>query len=189
MTKEIQTLPPIEVLHVATPVSPRTGEPPRTAELWGSSIALHLAAAALSGAYAWHWWLAAHPETYPTSARVIAWLEPDPGKWLSLLLEGLLALALVLAAGACSVVGLQVWNGWRWARTASPVVVLLAGLFALALNQPALIGVGLAALGAGLLWLPGVTTYLARWDEIRAQQVEGYRRPDAIFYGRLPRFR
>ncbi|MDF1489236.1 hypothetical protein [Tessaracoccus caeni] len=189
MTKEIQTLPPIEVLSRATPTSPRTGEPPRTAELWVSSILLHLASAASAGAYAWHWWQAAHPDSYATSARMIAWLEPDPGKWLSLLIEGLLALALVLAAGACSVVGLQTWNGWRLARKVSPLAVLLTGLFALALNQWALIGVGLAVVGVALLWLPGVTRYFVRWDELRSVKADGYRRPDSIYYGRLPRFR
>lgn len=189
MTKEIRTLPPIEVLRQTTPTSPRTGEPPRTPALWVSAILLHVASAALAGAYGLHWWQAAHTETYAASARAIAWLEPEPGKWLSLLIEGLLALALVLAAGACSVVGLQTWNGRRWARTASPLAVALAAGFALALNDWAVIGLVLAAAGAALLWLPSVTVYLRRWDELRAIRQEGYRRPESIHYGRLPRFR
>ena len=56
-------------------------------------------------------------------------------------------------------------------------------------DRVALIGLGLATLGAALLWLPGTSTYFARWDELRSLKAGSYRRPDSIYYGRLPRFR
>ena len=188
MTKEIATLPPIEVLAPATPTSPRTGEPPRPAALWVSSILLYLASACLAGAYGWHWWQAAHTDTYDTSARLIGWLEPEPGKWLSLLLEGIFALVLVLAAGACSVIGYQSWMGRRWTRWASFAALATTVGFAAILNNLAVIGLGLAAAGAALLWLPSLTTYYSRWEQLRAARPDGYRRPESIHYGRLARF-
>ncbi|HMR48851.1 MAG TPA: hypothetical protein PKE40_06205 [Arachnia sp.] len=188
MSKEIATLPPIEVLAPGTPTSPRTGEPPRPVALWVSSILLHLASAALAGAYARHWWQAAHAETYGSSARLIGWLEPDPGKWLSLLLEGVFALALVLAAGACSVIGHQSWRGQRWTRPASVAAPIVAAGFVAILNDAALAGFVLAVAGAALLWLPSLTTYYSRWEQLRAAGPGGYRTPESIHYGRLARF-
>ncbi len=187
--KVIATLPPLEELNDEVPLSPRTGQPRRPAILLGAAVLSYLAASALALSYAIHWWDAVHPDTYPTSARLIEWVDPDPGKWLSLTLEVILAAAIVLAAGATAVAGFQAWNGWRWARWAGPVAVALAGAFALVVNNWALIGVGLAAVSAALVFLPPVNRYLGQWDRVRGVQPERYRRPAWIFYGRLPRFR
>lgn len=187
--KQIATLPPLEELHGEVALSPRTGEPRRPAVLAIASALLYLAVAAVATAYGHHWWLAVHPEHYPGSARLISWVQPDPGKWLSLTLEGVLAAVTVLAAGAAGVVGLQVWNGWRWARWAGLVAIaLLSGFVALtsAWAWPAL---GLGAVGVGLLFLPPVGRYLAEWERVRGELPERYRRPERIVYGRLPRFR
>ena len=134
-------------------------------------------------------WLAAHPESYSTSARLIQWVAPEPGKWVSLTLEGVFAASLVIAAGACGVVGFQAWNGWRWARWAGLAALVLAGGFATVLNDWAFVGVALAVPGVALLFLPDVTRYFAHWEQVRAERPEHYRRPAAIVYGRLPRFR
>lgn len=187
--KVIATLPPIEELNDEVPLSPRTGQPRRPAVLLVAAVLSYLAASALALSYAIHWWDAVHPDTYPTSARLIEWVDPDPGKWLSLTLEVVLAAAAVVAAGATAVAGFQAWNGWRWARWAGPVAVALVGAFALVVNNWALVGVGLAAVSAALVFLPPVSRYLGQWDRVRSEQPERYRRPAWIFYGRLPRFR
>lgn len=187
--KQIATLPPIEELRNDVPLSPRTGEPKRPVPVAIAAVLLYLAATALAVVYGFRWWEAAHPETYPTSARLIEWVDPDPGKWLSLLLEGIFAAALVLAAGACAVVGFQAWNGWRWSRWAGLVALVLTGAFVAIIDNWALIGLGLAAVGTALLFLPQVGTYFRRWDQVRAEKPTPYRRPDRIQYGRLPRFR
>ena len=187
--KHIATLPPIEEVRGDIPRSPRTGEPKRPLVLAIAAVTLYLAAAALAVAYGLRWWEAAHPETYPTSARLLEWVEPEPGRWLSLTLEGVLAAALVLAAGAAAVVGFQAWNGWRWSRWASLVALVLVGAFTAITTNWAFIGAGLAVVGVALLFLPPVTRYFREWDEVRAAQPTPYRRPSQIFYGRLPRFR
>ena len=51
--------------------------------------------------------MAAHPDSYSSSAQLIQWLQPDPGMWLSLTLEGVLAIVATLVAGACAVAGFQ----------------------------------------------------------------------------------
>lgn len=185
----IATLPPIEESDGDAPCSPRTGEPRRPAVVLVSAVMLYLAVAALAAAYGWHWWLAAHPDSYAVSARLIEWVAPEPGKWLSLTLEGFFAAALVLAAGSCGVVGFQAWNGWRWTRWGGVVAVALTGGFAVILGDWALIGLGLAVLGGALLFLPPTGRYFRQWDQVRAVRPEVYRRPSSVFYGRLPRFR
>ena len=81
------------------------------------------------------------------------------------------------------------WNGWRWGRWAGLLAVALTGGFAALTHDWGFVAVGLAVVGSALLWLPPVSRYLADWDRVRAERPVPYRRPESIFYGRLPRFR
>ena len=148
-----------------------------------------LAAAAVTAVYARHWWLAVHPNTYSSSAHLIQWVAPAPGKWLSLTLEGVLALLLVLVAGACAVAGYQAWIGWSWARIISVASLALTGVAVLLFDLWALVAVGLALLGTVCVFLPDTTRYFRYFEAHRAKLEETYRTPERIFYGRLPRFR
>lgn len=187
--KQILSLPPLEEMEVGAPLSPRTGEPPRPAAAWLAAASAYLAVAVLIAVYALHWWLAAHPDTYPTSARLVEWVAPDPGKWLSLTLEGILAAATVVAAGAVGVAGFQAWNGWRWSRWAGLTALALTAAYAAITSDWALIAVGFAAVTSLSTFLPPMTRYFRYWEAVRSPQGEGYRRPARILYGRLPRFR
>lgn len=187
--KQIATLPPLEELHDEAPLSPRTGEPHRPAVLLVAAVVCQVAAAATVVAYAQHWWLAVHPGTYPTSARLIEWVSPDPGKWLSLTLEAGLVAALVLAGGAIGVAGFQAWNGWRWSRWAGLVAALLSCGFLAVTSNWAIPALSLSIVGAGLLFVPPVTRYFKAQELHRSIEPEHYRRPASIHYGRLPRFR
>ena len=108
---------------------------------------------------------------------------------MSLTLEGVLALVLVLVAGACAVAGYQAWIGWNWARVISVAALALTGVAVLLFDLWALVGVGLALLGAVCVFLPDTTRYFRYFTTHRARLEETYRTPERIFYGRLPRFR
>ena len=187
--KEIATLPPLPVLRQDVPLSERTGEPPRPWSVLVGVMLFCLAAAAVTGVYARHWWLAVFPTTYPSSAHLVQWAAPDPGKWLSLTLEGVLALVLVLVAGACAVAGYQAWIGWNWARIISITALGFTGVAALLFDLWALVAVVLALLGTVCVFLPETTRYFRYFEAHRAKREETYRNPTSIFYGRLPRFR
>lgn len=187
--KQIATLPPLPVLRNDLALSDRTGEPRRPALLVVALVLCQFAVAGVAFSYAIHWWDAVHQESYATSARLIEWVAPDPGKWLSLTLEGVLAALAALVAGACGIAGFHAWNGWRWSRWAGLVAVGLTGVWALLTNWWALIGLGLAVLGAAILFLPPVTAHFAAMQRFRARVPQPYRRPAHIFYGRLPRYR
>lgn len=187
--EEIATLPPLPVLNNELPTSPRTGEPPRPAVAVVALVMFMLAAASVAVTYGMHWWAAANPGNYPDSARLIQWLEPAPGKWLSLTLEGALAAVAALVAGACGVAGLQSWHGWKWSRWAGVLAVALAaGLVAL-FDWSGLVAVGLALVGAVLLFLPPMSRFFRAFATFRSLGRAPYRRPERIYYGRLPRFR
>lgn len=187
--KQIATLPPLEELQRAVPRSPRTGEPVRPVLVGVAAVLLYLAVAAAAAVYGWHWWLAAHPESYPTSAWLVEWTGPKPGTWLSLTMESVLAAALAAAAGAAGVAGFQAWNGWKWSRWAGLVAVLLMGGFAAVTSWWGLIPAGLSVVGVVLLMLPPVSRYFQQWRQVRGERTAPYRRPNEIHYGRLARFR
>ncbi|MDO5737170.1 MAG: hypothetical protein Q4P15_11925 [Propionibacteriaceae bacterium] len=186
---EIATLPPLPMLTNALATSPRTGEPVRPATALIALVALQLAAGAVAVTYGLHWWAAARPETYPISARLIQWVDPEPGKWLALTLEGALAATAALVAGACGVAGLQAWNGWRWSRWAGLVALALTGALTTLFAWSGLVAVGLALLGTVCLFLPPMTRFFREFSTFRSIGHAPYRRPERIFYGRLPRFR
>lgn len=187
--KEIATLPPLQHLSDEVPPSPRTGEPRRPALVLVAMLVFLLSAAATAVTYGHHWWLAVYPENYASSARLIQWVEPEPGKWLALTLEGVLAVTAALVAGVTGAVGFQAWNGWRWSRWAGPVAVALSGVVALLFSWMGIIAVGLAAVGAVLLFMPPVTEFFTRFEVHRGKRPPPYRRPERVFYGRLPRYR
>ncbi|GAB3815538.1 hypothetical protein GCM10028820_13190 [Tessaracoccus terricola] len=187
--KEIATLPPLQHLSDEVPPSPRTGEPRRPALVLVAMLVFLLSAAATAVTYGHHWWLAVHPDSYASSARLIQWLEPQPGKWLALTLEGVLAVVAALVAGVTGAVGFQAWNGWRWSKWAGPVAVALSGAVALLFDWVGFVAVGLAAVGAVLLFMPPITEFFTRFEVHRGKRPPPYRRPERVFYGRLPRYR
>ncbi len=185
----IVTLPPLPVLNSEAPVSPRTGEPPRPALVVAALVTLLLGSASVAVTYALHWWAAANPGNYASSARLIQWVEPEPGKWLALTLEGVLAIVAAIAAGACGVAGVQAWQGHSWSRWAGVVALVLAGGVTALFDWTGLIAVGLALVGTIMLFLAPVTRFFKAFVSFRAVGRSPYRRPERIFYGRLPRYR
>lgn len=189
MAKEIATLPPLAELKNEAPLSPRTGEPRRPVLLGVLSVLCYLAVAAVALSYGWHWWRAVYQDTYPGSAHLTGWLEPEPGKWVSLFLEFVYAGLAGLAGGAAGVVGFHAWNGGRWSRWGALIALALTGLVAGLINLWGLIAVGLVLVAAVMLFLPQLGRYFREWDEVRSREPERYRRPTSVYYGRLPRFR
>lgn len=187
--REIATLPPLPVLNNELPTSPRTGEPPRPVLALLSLILLSLATAGVAVAYGLHWWAAADPGNYAASARLIQWVDPEPGKWLALTLEGVLAVVAALVGGACGVAGVQAWNGHRWSRWAAIVALTLTGGLTALFDWSGLIPVSLALVATIMLFTPPMTRFFRAFDTFRTVGHTPYRRPERIVYGRLPRYR
>ncbi|MGO1384543.1 MAG: hypothetical protein ACTHU1_07060 [Arachnia sp.] len=187
--REIATLPPLPVLNNELQTSARTGEPPRPVLALLSLISLSMATAGVALTYGLHWWAAADPANYATSARLIQWVDPEPGKWLALTLEGALAAVAALVGGACGVAAVQAWNGHRWSRWVALVGLALTGALTALFDWSGLVPVALALAGTILLFTPPVTRFFRAFDTFRTVGHTPYRRPERIFYGRLPRYR
>lgn len=187
--KPIATLPPLPVLKQHEAVSERTGMPVRPKLILLAHILLQVAVLGVIVAYGWHWYRAVFPETYAGSAHLVQWLAPEPGKWLALTLEGVLAALAALVGGACGVAGFQAWNGWKWSRWAGVVAVVLTGVLVALMSWVGLAAVVPAIIGAALLFLPSATEFFARFARHRIKRPDPYRRPDNVYYGRLPRFK
>ena len=185
----IATLPPLPVLNNEIPTSARTGEPPRPALAVVALVLLSVAAAGVAVTYGLHWWAAANPETYASSARLIEWVDPEPGKWLALTLEGVLAISAALVAGACGVAGVQAWNGHRWSRWVGLMALALTGGVTALFDWTGLIPVALALVGTVLLFTAPLTRFFRAFATFRTVGHDPYRRPERIVYGRLPRYR
>lgn len=187
--KPIATLPPLPVLNNELPTSARTGDPPRPVLALLSLVLLATAALGVAVTYGLHWWAAVNPENYANSARLIQWVGPEPGKWLALTLEGALAIFAALAAGACGVAAVQAWNGHRWSRWAGLVALALTGGLTALFDWTGLIPVALTLVGTALLFTPPLTRFFRAFASFRNVGHAPYRRPERIFYGRLPRYR
>lgn len=187
--KQIATLPPLPATNGTVALSPRTGEPTRPWTVTVALVVMCVAAAVVAVVYGRHWWLAVHPASYPTSAQLVEWVAPDPGKWLSLTLEGVLALVAFLAAGACGWAGFQGWNGWSFSRWAGISAIALTGVATAVFSIHGLVAVVLAVVSTLLLMLPASVRFFHGFDAHRRVPETGWRRPPRIHYGRLPRFR
>lgn len=185
----IATLPPIDEIRPALPISQATGQP-RRSKLMATSAGLLLAssaAAAVSLGFAW--WDAIHVENWPDATNLTRWLHPDAGTWQSVVLVcGMGAIGATMAT-APAVAAFNAWNGHRWSRWAGLVACAVVGGLAVLMNWQAWIALPLAVIGAILLFLPPVTRYFDHWDAYRAANPAKELRTDPVFYGPLWRYR
>jgi len=181
----IATLPPLEPdAEQAYPLSARTGEPSRPLLLLVAIVLCWISVACTVAAFAWWWSQAAHIPTFPTSARLLQWTNPDPVSALAIvmvILVGIIALLMVAAAGTTAY---NSWAGQRWIRVAGLVCLGVTGLSFL-LNWWFSVAMIPLAIGVGLLWLPPATRFfsaMSRFHTVEPVQVE----TTGIKYGPQP---
>lgn len=162
---EVATLPALPP-DAASPrrLSHRTGEPRRPGILIAAIVAAWTSVAVTIVAFAWWWWNAAHITTFPTSARLVAWFNPDPVSATAIILViavGLVALLMVAAAGA---VAYNAWAGHRWIRVGALVCLAVTATSYLATwwFTAAMCPLAVAAV---LLWFPPAKRFFADMDD------------------------
>lgn len=170
----------------AHPVNPRTGEPARPWAVTVASIAFFAAAAAAGVSVLWVYWDAV--DRFAQASWLMGQWETEPGSGWRVLLAVAVTLAAILVAAATSVVGYYAALGHRWTRIGG-LVALVVSTLALLLNQAAWAAIPLAALGAGLLWLPVNRRYCEAWTRRRRPEPVYAPPVGDVFYGPLPRYR
>ncbi len=186
----IAILPPIKpTVADGYPVSPRTGEPQRP-WLLTVAVSLLLLGSVVAGVGLLQvLWDAATVTGYHAAARVLSWVQPDPVSWLTLILVLTIGLIGVLIVGAPASAAYNAWNGdgrTRWLGLTAVGVCLLSIL----LNTTALVALVPVTLGAALLWLAPISSYVSAWSQVRHDQHAVTPQWVAdVFYGPLPRYR
>jgi len=198
----IVALPPIEKLQPSLRLDPATGEPPRSAVVRIAFWLLLLASLAEVGTIALTWWRAIHMESFPGSARLIAWTHPNPGSIPSLLIAAATMLIGVILVAAPVLAGYLAWVGqpsavW-WAigalvLTSATYVVTAPTSSGASWLSPLWSNLGwlavpLTLIGAAILWLPPARRSFADWKRFRATTSPATP-PADIVYGRLEQFR
>jgi hypothetical protein len=158
-TSEIATLEPLPVVAVdAHPVSPTTGQPRRPVVLGLAQVLFGLTILGLAVAYARSWWDAASVTRLHQSARLFAWVEPDPVSAAAIALVLATALVVVLLVAVWGAVAHNAWRGRLWTRWGGLVALGLSGA-AYLINDWAALALIPAGIGCLLLWLPSVARF------------------------------
>lgn len=186
--KAIDTLPPLEELAPAIPISQATGQPRRSKVMLVGALFLYAGAVAAAVAFGVAYWDTIHVQNWPHSIRLIRWFHPGPGTWQSVLLVCLMGLIGAVMTAAPAITGFQAWNGHRWSRVAGLVSCALAGL-AVTMNDVAWLSLPLVAIGTGILFTPPVGRYFWHWQVFRTPAPPAAPRTEPVTYGPLPRYR
>ncbi|MDR2895216.1 MAG: hypothetical protein LBV30_00960 [Propionibacteriaceae bacterium] len=185
----IATIDPLPLAVDDGPVlSEHTGEPVRTLWVWVIIGLSWLSAGLVAIAFAAWWWqctkVAADPENFWSSARLIDWTRPNPVS------AGAIALVIAVAAMTCLMVaaaGVVAYNTWagagRWVRVAALIAVAVQGLSFLLTwwFSAAMIPLALAAV---LLWLPPSRGYFDTWRRYRLPLEQADSSAEPVRYGR-----
>jgi hypothetical protein len=184
----IDVLAPYKPAVGAYPVSERTGEPVRPVVLAVSCGLLVAGAVVSSVGLVKVLWDAATVTGYHTAARVLEWTKPNPVSFLTIVMVLTIGAIGAVVAASAGAIAYNSWNGRRWTRIGGIVATAISALTIL-LNHVAMVAMIPIAIGAGLLWLPEVTRYVAAWSTIRTAPAMHRGWAQNVRYGILARYR
>ena len=112
----------------------------------------------------------------------------EPGSLGRVLLAVAVTVIALVICAPLAITGYYAWTGYRWTRV-SGLIGAAVSFGALTLVPSAWAAIPLAAVAAGLLWLPAATRYFAAWTA-RRHPAEVFAPPTTdVYYGPLPRYR
>jgi hypothetical protein len=179
-------LPVPAVPDVAWPMDLRTGEPRRPWSAWAGGALLFAAAALITVALLLVMWDSIR--RFPEASWFNRVTPTNLGDPLRILLAvGDFAIAVAIAAPA-TIAGYYGWAGYRWARVAALIALVLGG-GSFALNWLAPWVLLPLALGALALWAPPTGRYFSAWHGVRHPAPRPEPEAETVRYGPLPRYR
>ncbi len=168
------------------PLSARTGEPTRVWTIWIAAVAGFLATAAVGVSVVTVYLNAI--ANYPRASTLMALIPTEIASLGRVLLAVAVTVIAIVIGTACSITAYYAYDGRRWTRWAGLIALALSAS-GLLLNMIAVIGTGLAAIMAVMLWLPPSTRYFAAWRAYRQHDPVFSEPFDHVYYGPLPRYR
>lgn len=178
--------PPVPVAIV--PDDPRTGEPRIPWVVRIASVLSQLAVAVVIGSLLWVYWRAVDVDGFASASWLMGQFVTEPGSLGRVLLAVAVTVIALVICAPLAITGYYAWTGYRWTRV-SGLIGVAVSFGALTLVPPAWAAIPLAAVAAGLLWLPAATRYFAAWTA-RRHPAEVFAPPTTdVYYGPLPRYR
>lgn len=178
--------PPVPVAIV--PDDPRTGEPRIPWVVRIASVLSQLAVAVVIGSLLWVYWRAVDVDGFASASWLMGQFVTEPGSLGRVLLAVAVTVIALVVCAPPAITGYYAWTGYRWTRV-SGLIGAAVSFGALTLVPPAWAAIPLAAVAAGLLWLPAATRYFAAWTA-RRHPAEVFAPPTTdVYYGPLPRYR
>lgn len=178
--------PPVPVAIV--PDDPRTGEPRIPWVVRIASVLSQLAVAVVIGSLLWVYWRAVDVDGFASASWLMGQFVTEPGSLGRVLLAVAVTVIALVVCAPLAITGYYAWTGYRWTRV-SGLIGVAVSFGALTLVPPAWAAIPLAAVAAGLLWLPAATRYFAAWTA-RRHPAEVFAPPTTdVYYGPLPRYR
>lgn len=178
--------PPVPVAIV--PDDPRTGEPRIPWVVRIASVLSQLAVAVVIGSLLWVYWRAVDVDGFASASWLMGQFVTEPGSLGRVLLAVAVTVIALVVCAPLAITGYYAWTGYRWTRV-SGLIGAAVSFGALTLVSPAWAAIPLAAVAAGLLWLPAATRYFAAWTA-RRHPAEVFAPPTTdVYYGPLPRYR
>ena len=178
--------PPVPVVGV--PDDPRTGEPRVPLVVRVASALSFLAVAGVTVGLLLVYWDAVPKENFANASWLMGQFVTEPGSIGRVLLAVAVTVITLLIAVPLAITGYYAWAGYRWSRISGLIGAVLS-FGALTLNVYAWSTIPLAAVAAGLLWLPPASRYFLAWRARRHPQ-EVFAPPTVdVFYGPLPKYR
>lgn len=167
-------------------INRRTGEPRRPWPLFIATPLIYLGVAAIVGGMLWTFWWSI--DDFAGSSLLHSWFPTGPGDLLRVgLVTGEFALVMLIGTLAL-ITGYYAWWGYRWTRWWGIIAAVVSG-GAWIINPIAGAGSVAILVGVGLLWLPMVAAFDARWYARRHPAAPTPDIRDSVFYGPLPRYR
>lgn len=178
--------PPVPVAIV--PDDPRTGEPRIPWVVRIASVLSQLAVAVVIGSLLWVYWRAVDVDGFASASWLMGQFVTEPGSLGRVLLAVAVTVIALVICAPLAITGYYAWTGYRWTRV-SGLIGAAVSFGALTLVPSAWAAIPLAAVAAGLLWLPAATRYFAAWTA-RRHPAEVFAPPTTdVYYGPLPRYR
>lgn len=178
--------PPVPVAIV--PDDPRTGEPRIPWVVRIASVLSQLAVAVVIGSLLWVYWRAVDVDGFASASWLMGQFVTEPGSLGRVLLAVAVTVIALVICAPLAITGYYAWTGYRWTRV-SGLIGVAVSFGALTLVPSAWAAIPLAAVAAGLLWLPAATRYFAAWTA-RRHPAEVFAPPTTdVYYGPLPRYR
>jgi uncharacterized membrane protein len=167
-------------------LSAKTGNPERPWSIWLALLASYAAVAVLGVALGLCYWTAV--DDFAHASWLMGLFPTEVGSAERVLLAVAVTFAALIPAIACVISGFYGWSGYRWARWAA-LVTLVLSFAGWLINVWTLAACALTLLALLAFLLPPSARFFRAWHALRHPESPYADAPAGVYYGPLPKYR